>query len=1327
MNFSSNSTWWFLLVLTVALPLRGQSPPAFPGAEGPGADASGGRVGDLYHVTNLQDDHDGTIPGSLRYGLNTAPAAGRTIVFDVGGTINLVPDVHQSTHTWLRSGNNNITIAGQTAPGPGITIAGQGAKFSGNNWILRNVKFRPGMDQTRPGVATNDGISNNLQNSIIDHVSISWADDEGLSSTDAVVNSTVQYSIIGEGLNYNDHSYGSLISSEVNDAQLSYHHNLYLHNRSRNPRLGSESGTGAILNFSNNVVYNWSGWAGYSFDKPSRTNFLSNYYIAGSNTAATDPVFYSPDTETKIYHQYGNRVDMNKNGLVDGNTFAFNTQFQGTVALVLRNPFDVPSGHVQSAQDAVEQVLDYVGAQWWQRDPVDYRLTEDVRNGTGVAINHITDAPQDPNYAYDGAGYPIYGLIERPADFDVDSDGMADSWELAHGLNTFFADNAGDFDNDGYTNLEEYLNDLAAFPAPSPIGWLGGNGRYAEIQNWGISQTLPVNTFTNWQPSRLDFAEIKTGTVSVDSVGQHAGSLHVAPADGNTATLNIEGGWLEVADTLEIATSGNDGQVNLSAGELRAGTLSMGPGGSFSFSGGTLMAEVVESDLTNSGGTIIPGQTSGMTQVLGNLDIQAGTLQLGLMGSNAGQYDQILVDGLLTAGGNLRVLLEDFIPELGESFDLLDFGSIIGEFNYDLPSLPIGLQWDTSQIFNSGVLSVTAETSGDFDGDGDVDGDDFLTWQRGYPMEFTFVDREAWERTYGTTANVLAGSKASVPEPHSLNIFLVALLSGFSQRVTSSFPGVSCGLSRKLIALCCFAALLISTNTAPAQTTPPEHLSQSELKLGGYVEQEEIASKIGWEQVPAILKRIVPPEFPSRDFDITDYGAVSGGKQICTEAFRDAVTACERAGGGRVVVPTGTFLTGPIHLKNNVNLHLMADSEIIFSDRFEDYLPVVLVRVGGIELYNYSPLIYARDCSNIAVTGPGKLNGNARAWWEWARSETRRGFEMGEKSVPVEQRVFGTPEDRIRPSFLSFVNCSNILLEDFTIGSGPNWTIHPIYCKNTTIRGVHVLTDGPNNDGIDPDSCRDMLIEKCTFDTGDDCVVLKSGYNQDGWRVGRPTENIIMRDCSCKRGHGGLVIGSEMSGDVRNVFMENCRFEGTDRIVRIKSRADRGGIVENIFVRSVEGSDLQRDAIILNMDYAADRSEFTSSVAPTFRNMEFQDVNSNGAPIAVQIQGMKESPIHNLVFKNMFLTSTRGVQANYVSQLRFEDLRILATEGPTFSLLDASKITINGCSASAETGVFLQLEGANSKHVVIENCDLTAINKPVALGDNVDPSSVIVR
>jgi polygalacturonase len=480
-----------------------------------------------------------------------------------------------------------------------------------------------------------------------------------------------------------------------------------------------------------------------------------------------------------------------------------------------------------------------------------------------------------------------------------------------------------------------------------------------------------------------------------------------------------------------------------------------------------------------------------------------------------------------------------------------------------------------------------------------------------------------------------------------------------------------------------------------------------------------------WESVPQILKRIVPPVFPKKDFPITRHGAKEGGVENCKAAFDAAIRECAEAGGGRVIVPRGKFLSGPIHLRSQVELHLEEGAELIFSDRFEDYLPVVPVRAGGVEILNYSPLIYAKDCTNVAVTGKGTLNGNAAKWWKWKSKETSGHFKVGATGIPVEKRIFGTPEAAIRPNFLCLMNCRNVLLEDFTIGGGPNWTIHPVYCENITIRGVTVATDGPNNDGIDPDSCRDLLIEGCTFSTGDDCVVLKSGYNEDGWRVGRPTENVIMRHCSSKHGHGGLVIGSEMSGDVRNVFMHDCQFDGTDRAIRIKSRRGRGGVVEKIYARDIKVRDMKEEVIILNMDYSSDKNAATNDKAPVFRDMCFERITGDGAPVAIRITGEPDSPIANIRFRDMKLTAERGVLASNVKGLHFENLRIDPAEGPLFELDNARNVDIANVTSSSTPGLFLKLEGNKSGGIRIAGSP--AAKGRISLGKGLAEGAVIVE
>jgi len=429
---------------------------------------------------------------------------------------------------------------------------------------------------------------------------------------------------------------------------------------------------------------------------------------------------------------------------------------------------------------------------------------------------------------------------------------------------------------------------------------------------------------------------------------------------------------------------------------------------------------------------------------------------------------------------------------------------------------------------------------------------------------------------------------------------------------------------------------------------------------------------------PFPMPQLARPAFPPHVVDIRAHGAVAGGATKNTAAIAASIKACAEAGGGRVLVPAGQWLTGPVHLRSKIELHLAEGAELIFSDRFEDYLPVVLVRVGGVEVYNYSPFIYARDCTDVAITGPGKLNGNSRAWWDWKKKETKAFFEMAARGVPVEKRVFGTPEAAIRPNFVVFLNCRNVLWEGFTIGGGPNWTLHPVYCENLIIRRVHVLTDGPNNDGIDPDSCRNVLVEHCVFDTGDDCLVIKSGYNEDGWRVARPTENVVMRWCTSKRGHGGLVIGSEMSGDVRNVYMHDCDFDGTDRAVRIKSRRDRGGVVEHVWAERLRVRNMQQDVVIMNMDYTADRNAPIAKKPPVFRDIHIKDVTADGAPVAIRLTGLDDSPIENITFENMTIASTQGVKLSHVRNVTFKNVKVTPKTGQIFELTDARDVLVDG-------------------------------------------------
>lgn len=327
-----------------------------------------------------------------------------------------------------------------------------------------------------------------------------------------------------------------------------------------------------------------------------------------------------------------------------------------------------------------------------------------------------------------------------------------------------------------------------------------------------------------------------------------------------------------------------------------------------------------------------------------------------------------------------------------------------------------------------------------------------------------------------------------------------------------------------------------------------------------------------WARLPKILKRIQPPKFPNRDFNVWEFGAEGDGVMDCTRAFAAAIDACSQAGGGRVVVPAGKFLTGPIHLKSGVNLHVTKDATILFTTNVAAYLPVVFTRYECTEVMNYSPLIYAFEQKNIAITGEGTLDSQATngVWHSWkSKADSTNLVAMGNRDVPVSQRIFGDGHF-LRPCFIQPTRCQNVLIEGVTILGSPMWVISPLYCTNVTVSGVTVEAEGPNTDGCDPDSCTDVLIKDCNFSDGDDCIAIKSGRDRDGHRVNIPSRNIIIQNCHFNAGHGGVTCGSETSGGIANVYAEDCEFDSPDldMALRFKTNPARGGYVTNVFIRN---------------------------------------------------------------------------------------------------------------------------------------------------------------
>ncbi len=431
----------------------------------------------------------------------------------------------------------------------------------------------------------------------------------------------------------------------------------------------------------------------------------------------------------------------------------------------------------------------------------------------------------------------------------------------------------------------------------------------------------------------------------------------------------------------------------------------------------------------------------------------------------------------------------------------------------------------------------------------------------------------------------------------------------------------------------------------------------------------------GWDLLPAILAEIREPQFPDKDFPITQYGAQGDGQADCKPAIDRAIEACVAGGGGRVLVPAGQwFVKGPIHLKSSVNLHIAEGATLLFSNDPADYLPVVFTRFEGTELMNYSPLIYAYEQQNIAVTGKGTLDGQAGhgKWWNWKGhwgGETDIGWKKGDpdqltdvaalgkqadEGVPATQRVYGDGH-RLRPSFLQTYKCQDVLIEGVTITNAPMWIIHPVLSENVIIRGATVDSHGPNNDGCDPESSRNVLIENCRFNTGDDCIAIKSGRNTEGRRINVPSENIIVRNCEMADGHGGVVLGSEMSGGIRNVFVENCRMDSPqlDRAIRLKSNLLRGGYLENMYVRNVEVGEVKEAVLHIDLEYARETGEFP----PRVHNIFMENVTSQKSDRPIYLVGIQGHEIQNVQIRNCeFKNAKRASVFEHVGKMAFENV-----------------------------------------------------------------------
>lgn len=406
------------------------------------------------------------------------------------------------------------------------------------------------------------------------------------------------------------------------------------------------------------------------------------------------------------------------------------------------------------------------------------------------------------------------------------------------------------------------------------------------------------------------------------------------------------------------------------------------------------------------------------------------------------------------------------------------------------------------------------------------------------------------------------------------------------------------------------------------------------------------------------MDNLQAPQFEDRDYVVTDFGATGDGATDSRLAIQEAINRANADGGGRVVLPEGDwFSEGPIHMKSNVNLHVSEGAVLRFSEEPEHYLPQVLTRWEGTEAYNYSPLIYAYQATNVALTGKGLIDGNSEngfgTWRDHQGEAQTRLREMGADGTPVYDRVFGEG-DYLRPSMIQFFGCNRVLVEDVTINDSPMWVIHIIYSEHITVRGVTVESFRLNNDGVAIDSSVMALIEYNRFTTGDDSIVIKSGRDQDGWRVGRPSEDIVVRN-NYMEGHNALAIGSEMSGGVRNIYMEDNTLGEVFSAIYFKSNLDRGGFIKNVRVRNID-VDEARVLLRFQTNYHSHRG---GNFPSDYQDFVIQDVTAGKVETAIEAIGVEGSPIRDVQVINMTVEeAVQGVDTAYVENFHLKNVTI---------------------------------------------------------------------
>jgi DNA sulfur modification protein DndE len=547
-----------------------------------------------------------------------------------------------------------------------------------------------------------------------------------------------------------------------------------------------------------------------------------------------------------------------------------------------------------------------------------------------------------------------------------------------------------------------------------------------------------------------------------------------------------------------------------------------------------------------------------------------------------------------------------------------------------------------------------------------------------------------------------------------------------------------------------------------------EGIVEQSLGLRAFLKKSEFIEKYVFE-----LPKTYSPVFRKDTFNIARYGAKANGQTLNSQAINQAIGLCSTAGGGVVQVPAGLWLTGPIVMQSNVNLHLERGAVLQFSRNYADY-PLVLTTWEGQEAYRCQAPISGADLQHVAITGAGVIDGGGEIWrqikkskqtaGQWAKLVENGGTLNDKKDTwfPTDKSLKGqmaldsglitkktltelaTIKDFLRPNMLSLSRCRYVLLDGNTFQNSPAWTLHPLLCQHVTIRNVSVKNQwyAQNGDGLDLESCQNGVVENCTFDTGDDGITIKSGRDEQGRKRGIPTEDFIVRDCQVYHAHGGFVIGSEMSGGVRNMYVSNCTFMGTDVGLRFKTARGRGGIVENIYVNNINMTEIAGEAILFDMYYAAkdpvpqgnEKAELPqietkplNEGTPQFKAFYVRNITCLGAETGIMVRGLPEMNVQDVLIENAVIESNKGLICIEGTNISLKNISILTKQKTVGTIQNSQNVTLDQINYRANADLFLKIEGSRSKAIQVRNTTLNKTIKPLELGQGVLKSEVNIK